>query len=169
MLILNLETIYFLKLCPISCRHSKNTAIFLKHIHFIDKIKLMFYHQLGNSTTHLTLSIHGHTMWTLNVCFMRIPFHSFMRRVSETPWPKLHLMYWFTPTLAQFNPFDKHFISQSLSLKMRRADFLLYMQRFITSYICAYFSKFYSTSDKTTTVFYVLQNTRAHLEELKVS
>ena len=43
--------------------------------------------------------------------------------------------------------------------------FLFYMQRFIASYMCAYFSKFYSTSDKTTTMFYVLQSTRARLEE----
>ena len=46
-----------------------------------------------------------------------------MRHVSETPWPKLHLIYWFTPTLAQFNSVGKHFISQSLRLKIRRADF----------------------------------------------
>ena len=39
------------------------------------------------------------------------------------------------------------------------------MQRFITSYMCAYFSKFYCTSDKTETMFYVLQSTSAHLEE----
>ena len=31
--------------------------------------------------------------------------------------------------------------------------------------MCAYFSKFYCTSDKTKTMFYVLQSTSAHLEE----
>ena len=52
-------------------------------------------------------------------------FHSLVRRVLETPCSKLHLLYWFTPTLARFNPFGKHFISQSLSLKIRRAYFFI--------------------------------------------
>ena len=52
LLTLNFEVLYFLKLRPIFVQ---NTAISLKPIHFIDKLKLILILQVRNSTAHLTL------------------------------------------------------------------------------------------------------------------